>query len=265
LLITRIGTGIILGILVTLMTLFVSSQAMAIGFGALWLVGAWEWARLAKLESGWCWTYVGAHLAIMFVLWSVRPESMLAMNGLWLALIAIAFAVVGIGRFPMTYTAPIVAIAGLFALLPPWLALVQMHSTSAGLALVAIAVIWGADVGAYFGGRAFGRHKLAPGVSPGKTWEGVAGGNVAAIGVALVALWALPLAAPPLFVAGIAVLAALASVLGDLFVSTLKRSAGVKDSGSLLPGHGGVLDRIDGLTTGLPVFALGLQLGGFLD
>jgi phosphatidate cytidylyltransferase len=113
---------------------------------------------------------------------------------------------------------------------------------------------WGADIGAYFAGHAFGRRKLAPRVSPGKTWEGVIGGLALALAVcALGAFWLTPgwVGWLPVIVLLVAV-----SVFGDLFESVLKRATGVKDSGTLLPGHGGVLDRIDSLLAVLPVFAV---------
>jgi len=149
-------------------------------------------------------------------------------------------------------------------LIGAWVAIVQLQAYSPGLVLAAMALVWIADTAAYFTGRAFGRRKLAPHVSPGKTWEGVYGGLAA---VALYALALVPLAAAGrfagtvsplaviLWVAGALALAAL-SVVGDLCESLLKRQAGVKDSGRLLPGHGGVLDRIDALLAAMPPAAL---------
>jgi phosphatidate cytidylyltransferase len=126
-----------------------------------------------------------------------------------------------------------------------------------------LCIVWIADTGAYFAGRTFGRHKLAPSISPGKTWEGVAGG------AACVALYVFVLQATGAGAAGplagapgwaLAVTLTALSVLGDLFESLVKRQAGAKDSGTLLPGHGGVLDRIDGLTSTLPVAAFAMYL-----
>jgi phosphatidate cytidylyltransferase len=122
-----------------------------------------------------------------------------------------------------------------------------------------------ADIAAYFCGRAFGRHKLAPSVSPGKTWEGALGALVGVLGYGFVAAWSAGrlVAAPPLDLAlfglALAVFTAV-SIIGDLFESLAKRQAGVKDSGNLLPGHGGVLDRIDSLTSTLPLAGLALLL-----
>ena len=156
------------------------------------------------------------------------------------------------------------AIAGWIALVGAWVALVSLQARSPWLVLAAMAIVWIADTAAYFTGRAFGRHKLAPQVSPGKTWEGVYGALAA---VAIYALALTPLSdaagrtgaitplAIGLWVACALALAAL-SVEGDLFESLLKRNANVKDSGRLLPGHGGVLDRIDALLAAMPAAAL---------
>ncbi len=143
------------------------------------------------------------------------------------------------------------AVVGAVLLLGLWAALMDLLARGADVLLAVVMVVWIADTAAYFAGRRFGRHKLAPAISPGKTWEGVAGALVALAlyGIALgrfagVPLWPLlPLLAVLLYV----------SVLGDLFESWIKRVAGMKDSGTLLPGHGGVLDRIDALASTLPL------------
>ncbi len=160
------------------------------------------------------------------------------------------------------------AIAGWIVLIGAWVAIVELQARSPWLVLAAMAIVWIADTAAYFAGRAFGRRKLAPQVSPGKTWEGVYGGLAA---VAIYALALVPLAADggyagavtPVAVivwVGCAVALAALSVVGDLCESLLKRQAGVKDSGRLLPGHGGILDRVDALLAAMPAAAL-LALG----
>ena len=130
--------------------------------------------------------------------------------------------------------------------------------------LAALALVWAADSGAYFAGRRFGRRKLAPTISPNKTIEGAIGGLVAGVAVALAfgAFAGATLAQLPLL-ALVAVATVLASIVGDLVESLLKRQAGAKDSGTLIPGHGGVLDRIDGVLAALPVFAIGKEMLGF--
>ena len=169
-------------------------------------------------------------------------------------------------RWPTRAALPM-AVVGFVVLIGAWMALVELQARSPWLVLAAMAIVWIADTAAYFTGRAFGRHKLAPQVSPGKTWEGVYGAWVA---VAIYAAALVPLAAHAGFrepVTGVAIALWIAfavvvvaiSVVGDLFESLLKRHAGVKDSGALLPGHGGVLDRTDALLAAMPVVALAAQ------
>ncbi|MDQ8038128.1 MAG: phosphatidate cytidylyltransferase [Pedobacter sp.] len=150
---------------------------------------------------------------------------------------------------------------GFVLLVPAWLGLTQLHGLSAWWLMYLFVLVWGADTGAYFAGRAFGKTKLAPSVSPGKTLEGFFGGLLLTMAVAFAVafyrelegqrFWAFLL---------LSLLTVLASVLGDLFESMVKRHAGIKDSGTIFPGHGGALDRIDSLTAAAPVFALGWLL-----
>jgi phosphatidate cytidylyltransferase len=162
------------------------------------------------------------------------------------------------------------AVAGWLVIWPTWFAFVVMRDVSPWVLLATAALVWVADIAAYFAGRRFGKHKLAPAISPGKTWEGVYGAlaGVVVYGLVLAAVaraYAMPFSA--IFdgtlawatLACMLVLAAL-SIVGDLFESWMKRGAGLKDSSSLLPGHGGVMDRIDALTSTLPVAALALAL-----
>ena len=156
------------------------------------------------------------------------------------------------------------ALVGAVVLVAAWVAIVELQSRSPWLVLAAMAVVWIADTAAYFTGRRFGRRKLAPSISPNKSWEGVWGGLVAVAiyAFALTAFasragyageWRLPIAL--VFVVVVMMLAAI-SIVGDLYESMLKRQAGVKDSGTLLPGHGGILDRIDALLPAMPLAAL---------
>jgi len=154
------------------------------------------------------------------------------------------------------------AAAGVVVLLAAWVAIASLQAHSPWLVLAAMAVVWIADIAAYFAGRRFGKRKLAPTISPGKTWEGVWGALVAVAAYALLLVAVAPSAFAPAgpaamaaFVAFLPLLAAV-SVVGDLFESLLKRQAGVKDSGALLPGHGGVLDRVDALLAAMPFAAL---------
>jgi phosphatidate cytidylyltransferase len=146
---------------------------------------------------------------------------------------------------------------GLIVLFPTWLALVQLRIPGPGVLLAILAIVWMADIAAYFSGKTFGKHKLAPSISPGKTWEGALGAGVGVVlyGIGLRHGFSFAPVGLPLWV--IALLAVTAvSIVGDLFESMLKRQSGLKDSSNVLPGHGGVLDRIDSLTSTLPVVAL---------
>ena len=170
--------------------------------------------------------------------------------GWWLAALAwICF-------FPTPIVKPVAWICGVLVIVPAWLALDYLYLQRPELLLFALLIVWVADIGAYFVGKGFGRVKLAPQISPGKTWEGVLGG--------LSAVMVLSAVGSPLLEIDIAVLVpfclavAMISIVGDLTVSMFKRSSGVKDSGSLFPGHGGVLDRIDSVTAAAPLFVLAM-------
>lgn len=153
-------------------------------------------------------------------------------------------------------------LVGWIVLVPTWAALVDLHGRGPWLLLAVMALVWVADIAAYFAGRSFGKHKLAPAISPGKTWEGVAGAVLGVLLYGWLATPSLPAVAGvplPALVVTLLLLTAF-SILGDLFESMLKRQAGLKDSSQLLPGHGGILDRIDSLTSTLPLAALALQV-----
>jgi phosphatidate cytidylyltransferase len=156
------------------------------------------------------------------------------------------------------------ALAGIMAFLPGWYAVMRLFASSNGpwLFIWLVAIVAAADVGAYFVGKSLGRHKLAPQISPGKTREGLLGGLICA---ALVSAAGAGFAGESVVAfAGVGLVIALFSVVGDLTVSLFKRSAGLKDSGRILPGHGGVMDRIDGLIAALPLFVLILSTSGIL-
>lgn len=154
---------------------------------------------------------------------------------------------------------------GFVVLVPPALALAHLRQLNPWVLLAVMAAVWVADIAAYFSGRAFGRHKLAPGISPGKTWEGAAGAVLGVLVFGSIVAFAVMKNISPgqaaLLVPALAGFTAL-SIAGDLFESLLKRQAGVKDSGAILPGHGGILDRIDSLTSTLPLAGLAVLLSG---
>ncbi|HNJ85279.1 MAG TPA: phosphatidate cytidylyltransferase, partial [Agitococcus sp.] len=152
---------------------------------------------------------------------------------------------------------------GLILLIPAWAGLTDLHQASPWWLLYVFCLVWGADTGAYFAGRKFGKHKLAPSVSPGKTIEGFVGGLITtSMLIVAVAIYRDLSAIRFVAFVGLSLLTVLASVLGDLLESMVKRQAGVKDSGNIFPGHGGALDRIDSLTAAAPLFALGWWLAG---
>lgn len=253
----RIVTALIFGTAITAALLFAPSQVTAAVLALLWLAGVWEWAAFAKLPAAGRVAYTGLFAAAMALGWWLDGRGSQFLVGIavawWL------FALVLVVRYPRTFSSTFVALAGIVVLLPSWDLLVCLHREGAlgsKLAFTLLAIVWAADVGAYAAGRLIGRTKLAPAVSPGKTWEGVTGGLVTAgLAAALAAHW-LDLPSARFVVLGVAT--ALISVLGDLTQSMFKRNVGLKDSGKLLPGHGGVLDRIDSLTAAVPAFVVGL-------
>jgi phosphatidate cytidylyltransferase len=231
--------------------------AAGVVFALIATLGAWEWAGLMRAPSRSRMIFAGLVMFSCLVLWS-RPDDSFPL--LW-AIAAIFWVLVAplwlIRRWSpgrMGY------IVGWILLVPTWAALVDLHGRSPLLLLAVMALVWIADVAAYFTGRAFGKHKLAPAISPGKTWEGVAG---AVLGVLLYGLLvrgdlpALQGLGTTVLLACLIFLTAL-SIAGDLFESLIKRQAGLKDSSQWLPGHGGILDRIDSQTSTLPLVALSL-------
>ncbi len=261
-LIARVITGGVFGVALTAAVLFLPTAAVAAVFGALWLAGAWEWAGLARFGAGARVLYVALFAVAMVVAW-FHADARIAAFVLAAALLWWLVALGAVATFPRSFGLKLVAAIGFVVLLPSWLLLARIHAAAphgAGLVMTLLAIVWAADVGAYGVGRWLGRVKLAPAVSPGKTWEGMAGGVLLAGLAAGCAAWLLGLPLPGFCALGVAT--ALVSVLGDLTQSMFKRNVGLKDSGKLLPGHGGVLDRIDSLTAAAPLYAGGLLLLG---
>lgn len=231
-------------------------------------LGAWEWAALVGLQGhGVRAAYVVAMVAVAACTWLLFPFPLLTATVLSLGALVWCVLAVWQVRFELG-RARAEALSGLpgmtlgvLLLVPAWFALVWMHDRPDGpwVVVVVLVLTWAADVGAFFAGRWFGRRRLAPRTSPGKTREGALGGLVLAVAL----VWGMSVVLP-VYLPGFGALALLAlvtvaaSILGDLFESMVKRLRGVKDSGTLLPGHGGVLDRIDSLTATAPVFAAGL-------
>ncbi len=274
----RVITAIAMAGLFLAAVLMLPVSALAAAFALVVLLGAWEWARLAGWQS------VAARLLFTLVLAGLliflygyaelgsEPHRQQIQPLLGVACLWWSFSLLWVKSYPASaalwHGRVMRSLMGLLILSSAWLAAVYLLSfPRGGLLMVALVLVVAAtDIGAYFTGTHFGRHKLVERVSPAKTWEGFWGGMACAVALALL-LWSViparmahvSLAA----VVAVVLLTALASVLGDLTVSMVKRESGVKDSGSLLPGHGGLLDRLDSLCSAAPVFALGLLLAGW--
>lgn len=278
----RIITALVLLAILLPATFYASVWPFGLVTLVLLACGAWEWARLngfgptASLSTG-----LGCALLCALAWYADLPA--LYLGKLWLAIgtfwvLAGAWALRA-GVVAWKALPPMLRLAGGVLLLwAAWLAVMQARLLGINFLLSVLVLVWAADIGAYFSGRGLGgrffANKLAPSISPGKTWEGVAGGVFAVFVVALIWIYADSHAAVdssslysrllgmgvPVLLVGILFMTAM-SVVGDLVESLFKRAAGVKDSSNLLPGHGGVLDRVDALLPTLPL-ALMLVLGG---
>lgn len=224
----------------------------------LMLGAAWEWSgfifKKQKMRRSVYVLFIAILLALIFFDLHEKAlvDTVLKISlGWWLAALGWLF------FFPTPIARPVAWVCGALVIVPAWLALDLLYLQRPELLLFALLIVWVADIGAYFVGKGFGRVKLAPRISPGKTWEGVLGG--------LSAVTVLAAIGSPLLGIDITVLlpfclaVAMISIVGDLTVSMFKRNAGVKDSGTLFPGHGGVLDRIDSVTAAAPLFALAMS------
>ena len=262
----RVITASLLAPAAILVVLFLPGPAFAVALGLVLLGAGWEWSALAGLTTPATRLAYLALLGVSLLLLQLflPPAGRMVV----LALASLGWWLLAVGLFrlreivPASRPDPRVLLAGLVILDTAWLAIGHLHQASPqgpALVLFLLLLIWTADIAAFFTGRRWGRAKLAPVLSPGKTWAGVQGAaaGAAALGLAL-GLW-LGLSLPALLGALVLCLAtALISVVGDLFESFLKRRRGLKDSGCLLPGHGGLLDRIDSLLAAAPFFVLGL-------
>jgi phosphatidate cytidylyltransferase len=231
--------------------------------GAILAVAAFEWARLAGCRGAGCAGYAAGAVSLWFALAlapALTDAMLLLAAGFWIAL---APAWLVRGYLPRARAVRLAL--GLLVLLPAAAAMLALGRMEL---LALLGLVWVADSAAYFSGRLLGRHKLAPALSPGKTWEGALGAVFACAIYAIILAMSVPGlraqvqgASWILYLGGVVFLCA-SSILGDLFESAVKRDAGAKDSGTLLPGHGGVLDRIDSVTAALPLGALLLRHSG---
>jgi phosphatidate cytidylyltransferase len=266
---TRVITGSVLGALLLLGIFLLPPPWAVAAFGLVFTIGAWEWAGFGALRG----TAARAAYALVVAMalifswrWAQDPRHLIALLsaacGWWLiAFFWLAFA-------PARHQPTLTLACGFAALVPAFVALARLQISADGFARGPLLVLWlilmvcAADIGAYSAGRALGRHKLASRVSPGKTWEGALGGlvMVALVATAGAVIFGLPPFAVGVFGLGVGIF----SIVGDLTESMFKRAAALKDSGTLLPGHGGLLDRIDSVTAAAPLYALGLYGSGVL-
>lgn len=261
----RIITACILAPLALFGVFGLSLSSFMFALDAVIIVAAWEWANLSGYQAT---ISRYSYVALMAVAVGLLHVAYMQVPLDWLLISAVIFwgvALFWVMKYPQinVWKGRLTQGAiGFVVLLPCWLAFVMLKASEHGglLLLFILLLVWGADIGAYFAGKRFGKNKLAPAVSPGKTREGLYGGVAVCLVVATV--FSVVLSSSILQSVSLVLLAlcvGLISVLGDLFESMLKRHRGIKDSSQLLPGHGGVLDRIDSLTAAAPLFVLGMH------
>jgi phosphatidate cytidylyltransferase len=265
---TRVLTGCILGALLLLGLFLLPPFWAVLAFGVVFSIGGWEWAGFGALRAPLARALYTLIVAIVLGLsWRWTDESSRLIILLSVACAWWVIALFWLSLAP-TWNRPVLTlICGLAVLAPAFVALARLQ-ISEGFARGPLMVLWlvlmvcAADIGAYFAGRAFGKRKLAPRVSPGKTWAGAVGGlaMVVLVAVAGAVYFGLPPLSIIVFGCGVGIF----SVIGDLTESMFKRAAALKDSGTLLPGHGGLLDRIDSVTAAAPLYALGLFGSGVI-
>lgn len=267
---SRVITAVVL-LLLLLLVMFVLPDAWWSGLVVVMVTqGVLEWSKLAKISGRNAYLYGLLTLAIMLALvWfdanhtdaeQIVPHLLIyAVSALLWLIIVPTWLIAGWkpeNRWWMAFV-------GWAVIIPTGLAMLDLHAMSPLILLFVMGLVWVADIGAYFSGRRFGKNKLAPSISPGKTWEGVAGAMLG-VTVYIVLVWRVSAYYDQQSILPVLLLAAWwwvgLAVIGDLFESAIKRQAGVKDSGSLLPGHGGLLDRIDALTSTLPLAAMVILL-----
>ncbi|VXC98902.1 CDP-diglyceride synthase [Enterobacterales bacterium 8AC] len=271
----RLITAVILIPLVIAALFLLPPFGFALVTLAVCMLAAWEWGQLAgfatRSQRIWLALLCGLLLVLMMLSVPAYQHSVHQWQvdvPLWLSLAWWLGALLLVLFYPGSAalwrnSRPLRLFFGLLTIIPFFWGMValrqfgyeQNHFTGAWWLLYVMLLVWGADSGAYMFGKLFGKHKLAPKVSPGKTWEGLIGGLVTSAVISWLFGRYAPLNIVPVTLLICSVIAALASVLGDLTESMFKREAGIKDSGHLIPGHGGILDRIDSLTAAVPVFA----------
>jgi phosphatidate cytidylyltransferase len=269
-LLQRFLTALVLAPLAILIILWPSTAVFALIVSVAFLAAWWEWAQLSGLHNRAA--QIGLLLlatAVFALLWWLHGTAvtplLLAAGVAWWLLACVWLRHFAFGAAPTRENRALKLLAGAFVIFPAWVALTVIHAQPHGhwWTLLALVIVWMSDIGAYFSGRTFGKRKLAPQISPGKTWAGAYGAMVAGVLVAEIGGWLLGVRGGQLV--ALALLAAITvaiSIVGDLIESLMKRHAQVKDSGSIFPGHGGLMDRLDSVFAALPVFAAGTLLLG---
>jgi len=262
----RLLTALFLIPIFVVCVLYLTHFQFALLITAFSLLAGWEWTGLMGLKKT---LSRGAYLIILIFatqasLFYIDLFSLLRITAVWWLFAALLVVTYPRTKILWSQRVWVKGLMGMFVLVPTWYSLVFLHAQSqAGVlqVLYLFVLIWGADSGAYFAGKFFGKHKLAPNVSPGKTWEGCMGAIVSTMMIAGLELY-FDKPSQSLWKMGLllAIVTVLFSILGDLFESMLKRDVGLKDSGNLIPGHGGLLDRIDSLTAAAPIFTFGCWL-----
>lgn len=258
----RIVTAIALGLALTVIVLWMPRNVALGVFALVVLIGAWEWSAFLRYRQPLRrYIYVLVMATAMALAWEYTRKSAPRLEiFLWFTAAWWVIAFLWITLAPAAHNRVTAALCGFLVLVPAWVALAYLYQSKPfgpQQVLFVLALVWAADIGAFFVGRRLGRIKLATRVSPSKTWEGVLGGVAAGALVALAgAAW---FGYPGLAFVSLCVAVVLVSIIGDLTESMFKRYAGVKDSGTVFPGHGGVLDRIDSVTAAAPMFLLGIR------
>ena len=260
----RILTAIILIPIFIFLVLKLSEPAFYIMTAMIVVWGAWEWSLfmgVAKFPQ--CFLYPVAMIFLLLASLAIPIQIILYAAFIWWLVALVLVCTYPKASSAWSKSVTLRALMGVFVLVPCWRSINFIHggNTGAYTLLFLFVLIWGADTGAYFAGRKWGKNKLAPMVSPGKTWQGLIGALLLTLCIVFASFYLFSI--PHRIWAGVVVLClitVLFSVLGDLLESMLKRNVGLKDSGQLLPGHGGILDRVDSLTAAAPIFALGLIL-----
>jgi phosphatidate cytidylyltransferase len=266
----RLLTALIIGPLAILGVWYLQGAQFATALGLVLLLGTWEWTRIIGVKRRRFRTaVVFLNGALMALCWQFIAHSnylfLAELGVLWWCIALLWLKRVNFAQTETLRNAELKMIVGSLLMLPAWCSAILLHESTNGATwtLFVFALIWCADIGAYFSGRRFGHKKLAPQISPGKTREGVYGGLLLSAFFAFsFGLWMGKPLPEAVILTGLCLITVVFSIVGDLFESLMKRHANLKDSGSLLPGHGGVLDRIDSMLAALPAFVAGKVLLG---